>query len=91
MDQSAQTLSARGSVVSRLPRSEDASVSEGDYVQVTAEALDYAGKESAAGYRGNVRLRQREGWLQAERLDAAPAGERRAEGGARLAGRLLRV
>jgi lipopolysaccharide transport protein LptA len=71
MDQGAQTLSARGSVVSRLPRTEAASVSEGDYVQVTAEALDYAGKESTAGYRGNVRLRQREGWLQAERLDAA--------------------
>ncbi|HEX5044041.1 MAG TPA: LptA/OstA family protein [Candidatus Polarisedimenticolaceae bacterium] len=71
MDQSAQTLSARGSVVSRLPRAQIASVSEGDYVQVTADALDYAGAESTAGYRGDVRLRQREGWLQAQRLDAA--------------------
>jgi lipopolysaccharide transport protein LptA len=70
MDQDAQTLSARDRVVSRLPRTEAASVSEADYVQVTAEALDYNGKEGAAGYRHNVRLRQKEGSLQAQRLDA---------------------
>jgi len=70
MDQSAQTLSARDKVVSRLPRSEAASVSEADYVQVTAQALDYDGKKGVAGYRDDVHLRQKEGSLQAQRLDA---------------------
>jgi len=70
MDQRAESLSARGSVVSRLPRTATAAVSEGDYVQVTADALDYAGKEGSAGYLGNVRLQQAEGWLRSERLDA---------------------
>ena len=67
MDQRAESLSARGSVVSRLPRTATAAVSEGDYVQVTAESLDYAGKEGTAGYLGNVRLQQAEGWLRSER------------------------
>jgi lipopolysaccharide transport protein LptA len=71
MDQRTQALSARGSVSSRLPRTEGAAVSEADYVQVTSDALDYRGEEGAASYVGNVRLRQAEGVLQAGRLDAA--------------------
>jgi lipopolysaccharide transport protein LptA len=46
-------------------------VSEAHYVQVTADALDYLGRQGTASYVGNVRLRQAEGTLQSGRLEAA--------------------
>jgi lipopolysaccharide transport protein LptA len=71
MDQPSQTLRARGEVRSRLPRREGASVSEGDHVQISADALDYLGPQGTAAYVGDVRLQQAEGTLRSGRLDAA--------------------
>ena len=76
MDQSGELVTARGSVTSRLPRKEGGAVSEADYLQVSADVLDYRGKEGKAEYVGQVRLRQAEGWLDAARLDVTlgPSG-----------------
>jgi lipopolysaccharide transport protein LptA len=70
VNQPADTLHAEGSVSSRMPRTDTPAGSEAGYVQVSADRLDYDGKAGAAVYTGNVRVRQAEGWMAAEQVEA---------------------
>jgi len=73
MVQSGEVLNARGHVATRLPREASRATSEADYVQVSAETLNYRGGAHNAEYDGNVKVRQAEGWLQAPHLMATLA------------------
>jgi lipopolysaccharide transport protein LptA len=68
IDDRDESLRARGSVLTRIPdpgRKPD----EPTFVQVSSATLDYDGRTGSAVYDGNVRVRQREGWLEADRLE----------------------
>ena len=43
-------------------------MSEADFIQVTADRLDYRGNQGTATYTGEVRVRQAEGWLESREL-----------------------
>lgn len=77
LDQSADTLTALGQVSTRLPRMAESGASEADYIQVSAERLDYSGREGLATYAGEVRVRQAEGWMESRELvvTLSPEGE----------------
>lgn len=68
LDQSADTLTAVGRVSTRLPRMPERGTSEADYIQVSAERLDYSGRDGLATYAGEVRVRQAEGWMESREL-----------------------
>ncbi len=78
LDQQDSSLSARGEVTNRIPRArERAALTEDDYVQIGASALDYSETARKAEYRGEVSVRLAEGWLEAERMDVfLDAGEK---------------
>jgi lipopolysaccharide transport protein LptA len=70
LDKEGSSLSARGEVNNRIPRDKErAALTEDDYVQVAAEALDYSETARKAEYRGGVSVRLAEGWLEAERME----------------------
>ncbi len=70
VDQTAHSLVAAGSVATRLPRDDAAvAVAEQDFVQITAAGLDYSEQRGLASYTGDARIRQAEGWMQAERIE----------------------
>lgn len=81
LEQERNTLSARGGVNTRMARAPGENTSEADYIQVAAERLDYQEDSGEAVYAGRVRLRQAEGWLEAERVEVALA---RGGGGAEV-------
>ncbi len=63
-------LHARGNVNSRIPReAERAALAEADYVQISADRLDYNGQSRLAVYQGNVRVDLLEGWLESQRVE----------------------
>lgn len=61
-------LAAYGDVESRVPRRTEA-LRESDFVQVSADRLDYDERESVMTYDGSVRMRFAEGRLEAGRLE----------------------
>ena len=68
LDDRNETLVAIGNVLSRFP--DPARPQENSsFLQISADRLDYSGKKGSAVYQGTVRVRQREGWLEAERLE----------------------
>jgi lipopolysaccharide export system protein LptA len=73
MIQAGDVLNASGHVATRMPRASARLVTEADYVQVGADKLEYRGAARSAEYRGSVRVRQAEGWLETPRLTAALA------------------
>ncbi len=73
-----ETLLARRNVLTRFP-DPVREPRQPSFVQVSAESLDYRGEPGAAVYEGNVRVRQREGWLESERLEIDLGEEPRRE------------
>ncbi len=74
LDQAARTLSARGHVTTRIPRdSASNTVSADDFLQVTAERLDYDERRRVGVYSGRVRASFTEGWVEADRVEIALA------------------
>lgn len=68
LDRAADSLTAVGQVSTRLPRIPERGTSEADYIQVSAEQLDYSGKDRLATYSGTVRVRQAEGFMDSQEL-----------------------
>jgi len=70
IDQTTRTMEASGDVATRFPRLEGGgSTSEDDYVQITAGHLRFDDGAGVAVYRGDVRMRMSEGWIEAERIE----------------------
>jgi lipopolysaccharide transport protein LptA len=70
LDQRRRVLLATDGVSTRIPRQEQLpSVSEGDFIQVSADQLEYSEADARAVYSGHARIRQAEGWIEAERLE----------------------
>lgn len=78
IDDRQESLRARGSVLTRFPDPGREPRQPG-FVQVSAASLDYHGESGAAVYEGSVRVRQREGWLESERLEIDLGEEPRRE------------
>jgi len=76
LDQAARSLRARESVNTRFPRAPGIALAAADYVQISADELDYDDGSRRVDYRGTVRVQLDEGWLEAERVavDLDPAG-----------------
>ena len=52
-----------------MPRTgDDKTLTAADYVEISADSLDYDEHDRLALYRGNSRIQQDEGWLEAESL-----------------------
>jgi lipopolysaccharide transport protein LptA len=75
MDQEHDTLVARGKVTTRMPRSSERATSDADFVQISADRLDYAGGRRQGVYAGAVRVRQAEGWVECARLEVDLSAE----------------
>ena len=70
VDQRHNTLQAQDAVLTRIPRETTGAVAtEGDYIQIGADRLDYDDEQGMAVYLGQVRVRLVEGWLEAERVE----------------------
>ncbi|MCP3979986.1 MAG: hypothetical protein GY716_11835 [bacterium] len=70
LDQRNNRLWARRNVGTRIPRSEGgAGLREEDYIQISAENLEYTDSPRRAVYEGDVRVRLVEGWLEAQRIE----------------------
>jgi lipopolysaccharide transport protein LptA len=70
LSQREQRLTASGAVTTRIPRdTERPTLSEADYVQIGADLLVYEEATGLAVYRGNVRVRLAEGWMEADRME----------------------
>lgn len=70
MNQQEKTLSAIDEVTTRIPRESGQPVlTEDQYVQISADRLDYAEGDLQATYTGEVRVRLAEGWIEAERME----------------------
>jgi lipopolysaccharide transport protein LptA len=70
LERATNSLLAVDNVTTRLPRSGDApAASEADYIQVSAERLQYSDLERTARYDGDVRVRLVEGWMESARLE----------------------
>jgi lipopolysaccharide transport protein LptA len=70
IDQRRETLEATGQVSSRIPReAAGRTLSEADYVQISADTLTYGEATRRAVYSGSVTARLVEGWLEARRLE----------------------
>jgi lipopolysaccharide transport protein LptA len=78
LEEARESLLATGNVLSRFP--DPARPEEGSaFLQVAADRLDYVGENGTAVYDGNVRVRQLEGWLEADRLEIDLGGDERRE------------
>jgi lipopolysaccharide transport protein LptA len=76
LDQQGQSMTASVDVTTRMPRdSEQASLSEADYVQVAAQRLFYDDRAKLAVYSEEVRVRMAEGWLEARRMEIDLSGK----------------
>jgi len=70
LERATNSLVAVDNVTTRLPRSGDApAASEADYLQISAERLQYSDLDRRARYDGDVRVRLVEGWMESERLE----------------------
>jgi lipopolysaccharide transport protein LptA len=70
LDQKESSLSAEGKVNTRIPRYKElAALTEDDYLQIAAESLVYGEDSRRAEYKGRVRVRLAEGWMEAERME----------------------
>jgi lipopolysaccharide transport protein LptA len=70
MYRGSQSLAAIGGVTTRAPRETEASaLGEADYVQISADRLDYDGETRLAVYRDRVRVTLSEGWMEADRIE----------------------
>jgi lipopolysaccharide transport protein LptA len=76
IDQDPETLQAQGHVVSRVPRESGPAVSEADFVRIAADQLEYSGARRKAVYSGSARVRQSEGWVEADTVTVSFAAER---------------
>jgi lipopolysaccharide transport protein LptA len=78
VDQRGQTLRARQAVSTRIPReAKGVAAGEEDFIQISANQLDYDDAHGLAVYVGQVRVRLLEGWLEAERVEVELALESR--------------
>lgn len=69
MDQDQDAMTARGNVSTRMPRTSERAASEGDFVQISSDKLDYAGATGRGVYAGAVKIRLAEGWMESARLE----------------------
>lgn len=75
LDQERGRLTASGDVTTRIPRdAERPTLSEADYVQIGADRLEYEEGTQRAVYRGSVRVRLVEGWMEADRMEVILGG-----------------
>lgn len=76
LDQENQRLIASREVTTRIPRdARRPTLSEADYVQIGADRLEYEDATRRAIYRGHVRVRLVEGWMEADRMEVSLEGE----------------
>jgi len=76
LDQEGQRLVASRDVTTRIPRdARRPTLSEADYVQIGADRLEYEEATQRAVYRGDVRVRLVEGWMEADRMEVSLGGE----------------
>ena len=69
IDEGADSLIAIGGVTSRFPRDDGAAAEPGQYVQISADRLDYSGSSRRIVYAGKARVFQDEGWIEGDRLE----------------------
>ena len=70
MDHTNNDLRADGHVSTRMPRDESvAALSQADFIQISADHLDYSDRKRLAVYEGSTRVRQAEGWMEAGRVE----------------------
>ena len=76
LDKASGDLLAEGKVGTRLPgRGRDA-LAGADFIHISANRLEYSRDAATAVYSGKVRVRQAEGWMETDRLEAElQAGE----------------
>ncbi len=78
LDQRAQTIDAQEAVSTRFPREAGSgAATEADYLQIGADRLEYDDGRGLAVYRGHVRVRLAEGWLEAQRVEVDLAADSR--------------
>jgi lipopolysaccharide transport protein LptA len=76
IDQAGRKLRAVGDANTRIPRTRDrVALSQADFLQVSGDVLDYSEQDALAVYTGSARVRQAEGWLEADRVEISIAGE----------------
>ncbi|MBD3866709.1 MAG: hypothetical protein IFK94_01165 [Acidobacteria bacterium] len=63
-------LLAEGKVGTRLPGRRADSLADADFIHISGDSLVYSQQSATAVYTGNVHVRQAEGWLTTERLEA---------------------
>jgi len=63
------SLRARTKVSSRFPRPSAGKIVQSDYVEISADALDYSGAERRAVYEGSTTVRMAEGWVEGATLE----------------------
>lgn len=68
-------LLAEGGVGTRIPGGQGDSLSDADFINITGRRLLYDGEKKTAVYTGEVHVRQDEGWLETDRLEAELQGE----------------
>ncbi len=68
--QSTGDLLAEGQVGTRLPGKRAGSLKDSDFYHISGDRLEYDRQASKAVYTGEVHVRQDEGWLETDRLEA---------------------
>ena len=67
--QETDSLRARTNVSSRFPRPSTGRAGQSDYVEISADALDYSGSARRAVYEGRTKVRLAEGWVEGATLE----------------------
>ncbi len=67
-------LVAEGGVATRIPGGQADALSDADFINITGHRLLYDGENRTAVYTGEVHVRQDEGWLETDRLEAELQG-----------------
>ncbi len=74
LEKSTGNLLAEGGVGTRIPGRQADSLSDADFIHITGNRLLYDGEKATAIYTGDVHVRQEEGWLETDRLEAELQG-----------------
>ena len=70
LQQAERTLTATDQVTTRVPRTrEGGAAGEADFVQISADRLDYDDETRRAVFHEQVRVRLAEGWMESERME----------------------
>jgi lipopolysaccharide transport protein LptA len=70
LENSSGNLLAEGKVGTRLPGRQADSLADADFIHISGNRLEYSDEQATAVYTGEVRVRQDEGWMETDRLEA---------------------